>query len=123
MRAYLALAAVVLMAGCQLAIPDFRPGAPSGSGGGFGGGSGAETAPGGGAAAGFDAARAEDLCRAAATNGGFGVTGIASNTETFGIDGQVTGRNVMLNVTRSGQSSTIRCAYQVATGEARLMVL
>ncbi len=119
MRAMTAVMALVLLAGCQFAIPDLRPGAPAGGGTAPGAGG----AAGGGAAGSFEAARAEDLCRAAASDGGFGVTGVAANTEIRGPDGLVTGRNVMLDVTRGGQSRTVRCAYSTASGEARLMVL
>jgi hypothetical protein len=120
MRALAAMTALVLLAGCQIAIPDFRPGTPSGSGS---GGSASGATGGGAGASSFDSARAEDLCRAAATDGGFSVNAIADNREVFGSDGMATGREVMLNVTRSGQSRTVRCAYSVASGEARLMVL
>jgi hypothetical protein len=115
MRAILAMTAAVVLAGCQIAIPDFRPGSPSGGvadsgGGGFG-------------AAGTDIARAEQACRAVAAERGLTVNGIQETREVTDSGGFVTGRDVFLRVTRSGQTYTVRCSYTTTTDEARLMVL
>jgi len=116
MRAMVAIATALVLAGCQIAIPDFRPGAPSGGGdGGFSGGGGAPMTG--------EAARAESACRAVAADRGLAVNGIADNREVFDNTGLLIGRDVMLNITRSGQTSTVRCSYALTTDEARLMML
>lgn len=120
MRSILVLAAVGVLAGCQLAIPDFRPGSVGGSS--TTTGPSADGFTGGGATAG-EAARAEQACRAAAINGGLAVNGIADNREVRDAGGFPIARDVMLNVTRGGQNFTVRCSYAMASDDARLMVL
>jgi hypothetical protein len=115
MRAVLAMTAAVVLAGCQIAIPDFRPGSPS-DGASAGGGSGF-------GASGSDVARAEQACRAVAEERGLTVNDVEETREVTGSDGIVTGRDVFLSVTRSGQTYTVRCSYTITTDEARLMVL
>jgi hypothetical protein len=116
MRAMVAMTAALVLAGCQITIPDFRPGAPSAGGGGG-------TGFGGGGATAGEAARAERACRAVAADRGLAVNAIADNREVLGSGGVVIGRDVMLNVTRAGQTYTVRCSYTMTTDEARLMML
>lgn len=118
MRAVLAMIAAGMLAGCQIAIPDFRPGAPS-----DGAGGGGMTSGPGSFGGGTEVARAEQACRAMAAERGLAVNAVQETRAVTGSGGVVTGRDVFLNVTRSGQTYTVRCAYTTTTDEARLMVL
>jgi len=105
-----AVALVLALAGCQLALPfpDFgAPGGPAGQGG---------TAPPPPWQVAEDT-RATELCSAAARERGLTVRGVADVRPGPG------GREVMLEITRAGATGTLRCLYDAGTDEARLMLL
>jgi hypothetical protein len=69
------------------------------------------------------AQRAVAACRAAAEAQSIAVRGVEGSEEVRGTGGFATGQNVFLAVNRSGAAYTLRCSYNYATAEARIMSL
>jgi hypothetical protein len=109
MKPMIGLAAVALLSGCLAFAPGPMAPPPSATVG---------VAPPPPPASGSVAA-----CRSAAEAQALAVRGVASVQPVPGPGGGVASENVMLDVSRGAQAFTVRCAYQVATGEARIMTL
>ena len=69
------------------------------------------------------ASRAEAACIDQGRAQGLSVERVAGTRAITGADGQSTGRDVMLRVSRDGQVYEVRCSYQSATDQARIMSL
>ena len=108
----LALGIAAMLGGCTTAmLPDFSQPAPS---------TAPRTSP-----TGMDAAeqRAVAACLDRAEAQGFTVSGVSSATDMFGRDGRPSGKNVFVDVSRGGQSFSVRCGYTYATAQAQIMTL
>ena len=112
-----AVLASLTLAGCG-EMPDMRGRMPFMGGGGVSGPISAgptDMAP--------ASSNAEQACMAAGSDAGFTVQGVVGTHEVTGADGMAVSRDVMLNVTRSGQSLQVRCSYAYDTASARIMTL
>ncbi len=69
------------------------------------------------------ASRAESACVDQGRAQGLRVEQVVGTRAVTGADGQPTGRDVMLRVARDGQVYEVRCNYQSASDEARIMSL
>ena len=69
------------------------------------------------------ASRAEAACVDQGRAQGLSVEHVVGTRAVTGADGQPTGRDVMLRVARDGQMFEVRCNYQSASDEARIMSL
>ncbi|MFN3955195.1 MAG: hypothetical protein ACK4LQ_12150 [Pararhodobacter sp.] len=69
------------------------------------------------------AGAAENACVAAGQQQGLGVQGVVGTREVAGSDGQPTSRDVMLRVARGQQLYEVRCSYNYASAQARIMSL
>jgi hypothetical protein len=66
---------------------------------------------------------AETACSEAGRSAGFEVRGVVGSSEVTDDTGLAMSRDVMLRVTRGGQTVDVRCSYVYATAEARIMTL
>lgn len=69
------------------------------------------------------AARAERACVQQGRAEGLAVQRVVGTRAVIGPDGQMIGRDVMLQVSRQGRLFDVRCNFTVATDEARIMTL
>ena len=69
------------------------------------------------------ASRAESACVATGREQGLTVHRVVGTRETRDSDGMVTGRDVMLQVSRTGQMYEVRCNYSAQSDTARIMSL
>ncbi|HPD91768.1 MAG: hypothetical protein H6900_14785 [Rhodobacter sp.] len=109
-----ALASCVALTGC-LDIPDYRPGAPRTGWGGTSSPAAGPAAP--------STSLAESACMAAGRDAGFDVRGVTGTREVVNDAGIAVSRDVMLNVSRGGQSLDVRCSFAYDTASARIMTL
>lgn len=69
------------------------------------------------------ASAAEAACVAQGETQGMNVQSVVGTREVTGADGQASSRDVMLRVARGQQVFDVRCSYNYASGEARIMTL
>jgi hypothetical protein len=69
------------------------------------------------------ASAAEAACVAQGETQGMGVQGVVGTREVTGADGRPASRDVMLRVARGQQVFEVRCSYDYASGQARIMTL
>ena len=68
-----------------------------------------------------EAQRAVAACLDRAETQGLNVAGVDRTTEVVTVDGRAMGQNVFLDI--GGGGPTVRCNYDYAAGEARIMTL